>query len=73
MLSSSQTPGMKRQRLIVVTRDGEPLDPGRACMRGLGYLVAILPMMLGVVWAVIDPEHTTWTDKVSATYMKKMD
>jgi len=72
MLSASQTPGMKHRRLTVVTKDGQPLDPTRACMRGFGYLISILPVMLGFAWAVIDPEHLTWTDKVSGTYIKKL-
>jgi uncharacterized RDD family membrane protein YckC len=72
MLSASQTPGMKTKHLHVVTKEGLPLDPGQACMRGMGYLIAILPIMLGFIWALIDPEHLTWTDKVSGTYIKKL-
>ena len=72
MLSASQTPGMKHRRLMVVTKEGQPLDPRRACARGFGYLISILPVMLGFAWAVIDPEHLTWTDKVSGTYIKKL-
>ena len=72
MISASQTPGMKQRQLTVVTQDGLPLDPARACMRGFGYLVSILPLMLGFLWAVIDPEHLTWADKVSGTYIKKI-
>ena len=71
MLSASQTPGMKHRGLTVVTREDSPLDPKRACMRGFGYLISILPLMLGFVWALIDPEHVTWADKVSGTYVKK--
>ena len=71
MLSSSQTPGMKLKRLTVVSRDGSPLDPASASMRGLGYFISIAPLMLGFVWALIDPEHLTWADKVSGTYLKK--
>jgi uncharacterized RDD family membrane protein YckC len=71
MLSSSQTPGMKLKRLTVVTRDGAPLDPASACLRGLGYFISIAPLMLGFIWAVIDPEHLTWADKVSGTFLKK--
>jgi hypothetical protein len=41
-------------------------------MRALGYLISIVPFMLGFVWALIDPEHLTWTDKVSGTYIKKV-
>ncbi len=73
MLSASQTPGMKYQRLIVVNREGQPLDPKEACLRGFGYLISILPLLVGFIWMFIDPEHLTWTDKVSGTYVKKMD
>jgi uncharacterized RDD family membrane protein YckC len=72
MLSCSQTPGMKLRNLIVVTRDDVLLDPNAACLRGFGYLIAMLPLMLGFVWVVLDPEHLTWTDKVSGTYVKKL-
>jgi len=63
---------MKQRQLTVVSQDGSPLDPVSACMRGFGYLVSILPLMLGFLWAVIDPEHLTWADKVSGTYIKKI-
>jgi uncharacterized RDD family membrane protein YckC len=72
MLSSSQTPGMKMRHLIAVNREDTLLDPRTACLRGLGYFVSIVPLMLGFVWAVIDPEHLTWADKVSGTYLKKL-
>jgi len=72
MLSASQTPGMKYRRLTVVSVDDAPLDPKRACLRGFGYLISILPVLLGFVWMLIDPEHLTWADKVSGTYVKKI-
>lgn len=72
MLSAGQTPGMKQRGLLVVTKEGFPLDPKRACLRGFGYLISILPVMLGFIWALIDPEHVTWADKVSGTYVKKL-
>jgi uncharacterized RDD family membrane protein YckC len=72
MLSASQTPGMKRQNLIVVSKQGDLLDPKSACMRGLGYLVSILPLLLGFIWMLVDPEHLTWGDKVSSTYVKRL-
>jgi len=72
MLSASQTPGMKYFRLIVVTPENIPLDANRACWRGAGYLISTLPLLLGFVWMLIDPEHLTWADKVSGTYIKKM-
>lgn len=72
MLSASQTPGMKYSGLTVVTRDGLPLDLRHACLRGFGYLVSILPLLLGFAWMLIDPEHLTWADKVSGTYIRKI-
>jgi uncharacterized RDD family membrane protein YckC len=72
MLSASQTPGMKYRGLTVVSTDDVPLDPKHACLRGFGYLISILPVMLGFVWMLIDPEHLTWADKVSGTYVKKI-
>ena len=72
MLSASQTPGMKARQLIAVSREGVSLEPKTACMRGFGYFISIVPLMLGFVWALIDPEHLTWADKVSGTYLKKL-
>jgi uncharacterized RDD family membrane protein YckC len=72
MLSASQTPGMKSRRLVVVSREGELLTPRQACMRGFGYLISILPVLLGFAWILIDPEHLSWADKVSSTYVKKL-
>ncbi len=72
MLSSSQTPGMKVRQLLVVTRDDAPLDLRGACSRGLGYFISILPMMLGFVWVLIDPEHLSWADKVSGTFVRRV-
>ena len=72
MLSASQTPGMKYRRLIVSTTEAVPLDPKLACLRGFGYLISILPLLLGFIWMLIDPEHLTWADKVSGTYVKKI-
>ena len=72
MLSTSQTPGMKMKNLEAVTREGFPLDPRSACKRGFGYFISIAPLLLGFVWALIDPEHLTWADKVSGTFLKKI-
>jgi uncharacterized RDD family membrane protein YckC len=72
MLSASQTPGMKLRGLTVVTLDDTPLDPKHACLRGLGYLISILPLLLGFLWMLIDPEHFTWADKVSGTCVKRV-
>jgi uncharacterized RDD family membrane protein YckC len=71
MLTASQTLGMKHMNLVVVARDGGLLTAKDACIRGFGYLISIMPVLLGFVWMLIDPEHLTWADKVSSTYVKK--
>ncbi len=72
MLSASQTPGMRSQGLIAVDRDGQPLKTPDALMRAFGYLISTLPMMFGFLWAGVDPEHLTWTDRVSETFVKRV-
>jgi len=72
MMTTSQTPGMKIKRLVAVTREGAALDPRSASLRGLGYFISIAPLMLGFIWALVDPEHLTWADKVSGTFLKKL-
>jgi len=72
MLSASQTPGMKSRSLVAVNREGILLDAKSACLRGFGYFISLIPLTLGFFWAVIDPEHLTWADKVSGTYLKKL-
>jgi uncharacterized RDD family membrane protein YckC len=72
MLNMSQTAGMQLYGLIVVTKAGRTLLPHEALARGLGYVVSVLPLLFGFLWAFIDPEHLTWTDKVSGTFVKRI-
>ena len=72
MLSTSQTTGMYLQRLVAVTGRGIRLNPLEASYRALGYVVSIVPLFLGFLWAFIDPEHLTWADKVSGTFVKRV-
>jgi hypothetical protein len=39
-------------------------------LRAFGYFISMVPLMLGFAWAVVDPEHLTWADKVSGTYVR---
>lgn len=72
MLSASQTVGMRIHGLIAVDADGQPLQTPDALMRSFGYLVSTLPMMFGFLWAGVDPEHLTWADRVSGTFVKRV-
>lgn len=72
MLSTSQTTGMYLHRLVAVTGSGARLSPTEAIFRTLGYTVSFVPFFVGFLWAFIDPEHLTWADKVSGTFVKRV-
>ena len=72
MLSMSQTTGMRIHGLVAVNRSGDRLSPGEASLRSFGYLISVVPLLFGFLWAFIDPEHLTWADKVSATFVKRI-
>ncbi len=72
MLSMSQTTGMRIHGLVAVNRNGDRLDPTEAFLRSFGYLISVVPLLFGFLWAFIDPEHLTWADKVSTTFVKRI-
>jgi hypothetical protein len=65
------TPGMMYARISLCTFDDE--CPSRAQMRGrLGaMLLSLLPVGLGMVWAVFDEDHLCWHDRLSRTYLRQ--
>ena len=73
MFSMSQTTGMRYCGLVAVNREGTPLQPREAFMRSFGYLVSIVPLLFGFLWAFVDPDHLTWADKMSGTFIKRVD
>jgi uncharacterized RDD family membrane protein YckC len=73
MLGMSQTPGMRLRKIRVVNVEDQPLEPTDAFIRSFGYLVSIAPAFLGLLWAYVDPEHTTWADKVSGTFVRSTE
>ncbi len=65
------TPGMKYAGIGLCTLDG--LTPSRAqrCRRLMALLLSVLPLGLGLVWALFDDDHLTWHDRLSRTYLRK--
>jgi uncharacterized RDD family membrane protein YckC len=72
MVSTSQTAGMRMLRLVAVDRDGKRLDTRDALLRSFGYVVSTAPMLFGFIWTFVDPEHLSWADRVSGTYIKRV-
>lgn len=64
------TPGMRYAGISLCTFDRE--EPTRAQMRRrVGALVlSILPVGLGLLWAIFDEDHLSWHDRISKTYQR---
>jgi uncharacterized RDD family membrane protein YckC len=62
-----QTLGMRAWRLKLVGRHGEPVSWTQTIVRFVAALVSAAVLGLGYLWAVIDPEHCRWHDRLSGT------
>jgi len=71
VLLAAKTPGMKWARISLSTFGGE--RPTRDQRWGrLGALVlSLLPVGLGVAWAIFDDDHLSWHDRLSGTFVRK--
>ena len=71
--TTGQTFGKQLMGLKVVSAEtGNLLDPGTAALRYVGYLASALPIYLGFFWAIWDPMHDTWADKIAKTKVIKV-
>jgi uncharacterized RDD family membrane protein YckC len=65
---SGQTVGKHAMGIRVVDfQTGGPLDYGKAFIRFLGRIVASFLCGLGYFWAIWDPQHQGWHDKIAGT------
>lgn len=71
LLVAMATPGMMYARIGLCTFDDE--RPTRTQLRGrLGALmVSLLPVGLGMAWAIFDEDHLSWHDRISRTYLRR--
>ena len=65
------TPGMGYARVSFCSLEGH--YPTRAQLHGrLGaMLLSVLPLGLGLVWAIFDDDHLSWHDRLSRTYQRR--
>jgi uncharacterized RDD family membrane protein YckC len=62
--SSGQTIGKKGVGIKVVDiSGGGPIGYGRAFVRYIGRIVSSIPLYLGYLWMLWDPQKQTWHDK----------
>ena len=65
------TPGMRYANLQMRTFDGRiPTRPERF-RRMAALLFSIVPVGLGMIWALFDEQHLCWHDRLSSTYLRK--
>lgn len=64
------TPGMHYAKIALCTFDDE--NPGRKAMRHRVWatLLAVLPLGLGLLWAVLDDDRLGWQDRMTRTYQR---
>ena len=71
--TTGQTFGKMAMGLKVVSAEtGNILTPSEAGLRYVGYIVSGLPVYLGFLWAIWDPTHDTWADKIAKTKVIKV-
>lgn len=66
-LHGGQTLGMKSWQFMVIRSDGDSLTLGNALLRLVGALLSWLPLGLGFLWRLGDPEKCSWHDRLSGT------
>ncbi len=64
---SGRTLGMQSWGLRLETADGRLPSVGRATLRFAAALLSWLPLGLGFLWQLWDPEKLTWHDRISGT------
>jgi len=61
------TPGKAVLGLKVVRRNGEKVSFSRSLLRFFAYWISALPLFLGFMWVLWDPNRRGWHDKIAGT------
>jgi len=64
---AGQTPGMRLFRLRLSGRDGQPPSLGRAIVRAVGTLIAIVPLFAGYLPVLFDQRRRGLPDFLAGT------
>lgn len=64
----SATPGKMATKLTIVdAKSGGKPSVGQFIIRYIGYYLAVLPFLLGIIWVGIDKRKQGWHDKLAGT------
>ncbi|MGI9248764.1 MAG: RDD family protein [Woeseiaceae bacterium] len=64
---SGRTLGMQSWGLQLETENGEVPSASTASLRFFAALLSWLPLGLGFIWQIWDPQNLTWHDRISKT------
>ncbi|MCX5838669.1 MAG: RDD family protein [Deltaproteobacteria bacterium] len=64
---AGRTPGKMLLGLRVIQASGDPMTPGIAFLRCVGYLISGPVLGLGFLWIAFDGKRQGWHDKIAAT------
>jgi uncharacterized RDD family membrane protein YckC len=71
-IAKSATPGKMATNLTIVdAKTGGRPSKGQFVIRYLGYYVAAIPLLLGLIWVGIDKRKQGWHDKLAGTVVLK--
>jgi uncharacterized RDD family membrane protein YckC len=70
-IGGGQTLGMRLLGLRVVGREERPIDYGTAVLRYIGFVLSVIPLLLGLVWAAFDGRKQGWHDKLAGTFVTR--
>lgn len=65
------TPGMRYAGIGLCTFDGRSPSREHRTRRLKGLLLSVLPLCLGLAWALFDDDHLTWHDRLSKSYLRR--
>jgi uncharacterized RDD family membrane protein YckC len=64
------TPGMRCASLSLCTFDGQIPTLPQVRSRLGALLLSVVPLGLGIAWALFDEDHLCWHDRLSRTYLR---
>jgi uncharacterized RDD family membrane protein YckC len=65
------TPGMRYGGIALSTLDGDCPTRAQRCRRLMVLPLSVLPLGLGLAWALFDEFNLTWHDRLSGTYLRR--
>jgi uncharacterized RDD family membrane protein YckC len=67
---AAATPGMRYAGISLCTFDDERPTRAQLRRRLVALFLSLLPVGLGVLWAIFDEDHLSWHDRISRTYQR---